>query len=94
MWFLFLGSMFGVLLADDGFTFLLTWEMMSLFSFFLVLYEHEDIQNRKAAYIYLIMTHVGTVFLTTAVLYLYAISGSFAFEVWAKAAHHTDNNST
>jgi hydrogenase-4 component B len=84
-WFLFLGSMFGVLLADDGFTFLLTWEMMSLFSFFLVLYEHEDAQNRKAAYIYLIMTHVGTVFLTAAVLFLYAFSGSFSFEVWASA---------
>jgi len=85
-WFLFLGSMFGVLLADDGFTFLLTWEMMSLFSFFLVLYEHEDPQNRKAAYIYLIMTHVGTVFLTAAVLFLYSISGSFSFEVWAGVA--------
>lgn len=82
-WFLFLGSMFGVLLADDGFTFLLTWEMMSLFSFFLVLYEHEDPQNRKAAYIYLIMTHVGTVFLMAAVLFLYALSGSFSFEIWA-----------
>ncbi len=82
-WFLFLGSMFGVLLADDGFTFLLTWEMMSLFSFFLVLYEHEDPQNHKAAYIYLIMTHVGTVFLMAAVLYLYALSGSFSFDVWA-----------
>lgn len=82
-WFLFLGSMFGVLLANDGFTFLLTWEMMSLFSFFLVLYEHEEPQNHKAAYIYLIMTHVGTVFLMAAVLYLYALSGSFSFEVWA-----------
>ena len=84
-WFLFLGSMFGVLLANDGFTFLLTWEMMSLFSFFLVLYEHEDPKNRKAAYIYLIMTHVGTVFLTAAILFLHALSGSFAFEVWAGA---------
>ena len=82
-WFLFLGSMFGVLLADDGFTFLVTWEMMSLFSFFLVLYEHEDPQNRKAAYIYLIMTHVGTVFLTAATLFLYTKTGSFAFGVWA-----------
>lgn len=84
-WFLFLGSMYGVLLADDGFTFLLTWEMMSLFSFFLVLYEHEDPQNRKAAYIYLIMTHVATVFLMAAILFLYALTGSFAFEVWAGA---------
>ena len=84
-WFLFLGSMLGVILADDGFTFLLTWEMMSLFSFFLVLYEHEDPQNRKAAYIYLIMTHVGTVFLTAAIMFLYAFSGSFSFEIWADA---------
>ncbi len=83
-WFLFLGSMFGVLLANDGFTFLLMWEMMSLFSFFLVLYEHEEHQTRKAAYIYFVMTHVGTVFLTTATLFLYAKTGSFAFEEWAK----------
>ncbi|AFQ43180.1 proton-conducting transporter membrane subunit [Desulfosporosinus meridiei] len=85
-WFLFLGSMVSVLLADDGFTFLLTWEMMSLFSFFLVLYEHENPQNRKAAYIYLIMTHVGTVFLTAATLYLYTKTGSFAFQVWADSS--------
>lgn len=84
-WFLFLASMFGVLLANDGFTFLLTWEMMSLFSFFLVLYEHEDPQNRKSAYIYFVMTHVATVLLTTAILHLYALTGSFAFEVWAVA---------
>ncbi len=84
-WFLFLGSMIGVLLANDGFTFLLTWEMMSLFSFFLVLYEHEDAQNRKSAYIYFVMTHVATVLLTTAVLFLYALTGSFSFEVWAGA---------
>ncbi|TGE34409.1 proton-conducting transporter membrane subunit [Desulfosporosinus sp. Sb-LF] len=82
-WFLFLGSMFGVLLADDGFSFLLMWEMMSLFSFFLVLYEHEDPQNRKSAYIYLVMTHVATVFLTAATMFLYSKTGSFAFEVWA-----------
>lgn len=85
-WFLFLGSMFGVVLADDGFTFLFTWEMMSLFSFFLVLYEHENPQNRKAAYIYIIMTHVGTVFLTAATLFLYTKTGSFAFEVWANSS--------
>lgn len=84
-WFLFLGSMFGVLLADDGFTFLLTWEMMSLFSFFLVIYEHEDAQNRKSAYIYLVMTHVATVFLMAAILFLYTKTGSFAFDVWADA---------
>lgn len=82
-WFLFLGSMVGVLLANDGFTFLVTWEMMSLFSFFLVLYENEDPQNRKSAYLYLVMTHVATVFLFAATLFLHAKTGSFAFQDWA-----------
>jgi hydrogenase-4 component B len=85
-WLAFLGSMAGVLLVTDGFYFLLLWEMMSLFSFFLVLYEHEEREHRKAAFIYLVMTHVGTVFLTSAVLYLYAKSGSFAFSTWASFA--------
>lgn len=82
-WIAFLVSMAGVLLVTDGFLFLFLWEVMSLFSFFLVLYEHEEGANRKAAYIYLVMTHVGTVFLTTAVLYLYGKTGSFAFSTWA-----------
>lgn len=82
-WVAFLVSMAGVLLVKDGFRFLFLWEIMSLFSFFLVLYEHEEGANRKAAYIYLVMTHVGTVFLTTAVLYFYGKTGSFAFSDWA-----------
>ena len=82
-WIAFLASMAGILLVTDGFSFLFLWEIMSLFSFFLVLYEHEEGANRKAAYIYLVMTHVGTVFLTTAVLYLYGKTGSFAFSTWA-----------
>jgi hydrogenase-4 component B len=82
-WLAFIGSMFGVLMAKDGFAFLLFWEAMSLFSFFLVMYEHEESQNRRAAYIYLVMTHLGTVFLTAVVLYFYAKTGSFTFASWA-----------
>lgn len=87
-WLAFLGSMFGVLMAQDGFTFLLCWEVMSLFSFFLVMYEHEESQNRRSAYIYLVMTHVGTVFLTSVVLHFYAKTGSFTFTTWALYAPH------
>lgn len=82
-WLIFIGSMFGVLMAKDGFSFLLCWELMSLFSFFLVMYEHEERQNRRSAYIYLVMTHIGTVFLTSVVLYFYAKTGSFEFTSWA-----------
>ncbi|MDA8226341.1 MAG: proton-conducting transporter membrane subunit, partial [Desulfitobacterium hafniense] len=81
-WILFLISMYGVVIAGDGFTFLLMWELMSLFSFFLVLYEHEESHNRRAAFIYLVMTHVGTVFLTSAILFIYSKTGTFSFEAW------------
>lgn len=85
-WIAFLASMAGVLLVTNGFTFLLLWELMSLFSFFLVLFEYEETAHRKAAFIYFVMTHVGTVFLTTAVLYLYGKTGSFDFATWAAAS--------
>ncbi|MEL1136180.1 proton-conducting transporter membrane subunit [Desulfitobacterium sp. THU1] len=85
-WLGFLGSMMGVLIVDQGFYFLFLWELMSLFSFFLVIFEHEEAPNRTAAFIYFVMTHVGTVFLTAAVLYLYSKTGSFAYTDWATYA--------
>lgn len=85
-WLAFVGSMFGVLVAADGFTFLFMWELMSIFSFLLVLYENETRAARKAAYIYLTMTHLGTVFLTAAFLFLAAQTGSYSFDSWAHYA--------
>lgn len=85
-WLAFLGSMAGVLVVNHGFYFLFLWELMSLFSFFLVVYEHEEKTNRRGAFIYFVMTHLGTVFLITAVLYLYSKTGSFAYGEWAAIA--------
>ncbi|KTE92115.1 oxidoreductase [Desulfitobacterium hafniense] len=82
-WAAFLGSMAGVLIVNNGFYFLFLWELMSLFSFLLVIYEHEESSNRRAAFIYFVMTHVGTVFLIAAVLYLYSKTGSFLYGDWA-----------
>ncbi len=36
------------------------WELMSVISFFLVIYEHERSETRKAGFIYIVMTHIGT----------------------------------
>ena len=56
----FLAGMNLVLLADDAFTFLLSWEFMSLTSWALVLREHENPQAREGAYLYLVMASLGT----------------------------------
>jgi formate hydrogenlyase subunit 3/multisubunit Na+/H+ antiporter MnhD subunit len=52
-----------VVVARDGFTFLMAWEAMSLTSFFLVMFDHEKPGVLKAGWIYLITTHIGTAFL-------------------------------
>ncbi len=58
---LFLAGMLLVLLADDALFFLIAWEMMAAASYFLVLFEDERIENRRAAFLYLVVAHVGAI---------------------------------
>ena len=55
----FLASMAIVLIADDAYLFMITWESMALSSYFLVTTEHHDEKNRKAGFIYLLVAHIG-----------------------------------
>lgn len=79
MWNLFLLSMVLVLLAGDGFSFLLFWEIMAVASFMLVNHESEQRSTRDAAYQYLVMTSVGTAFIMIAFLLTGSASNSFSF---------------
>ncbi len=58
---LFVAGMFFVVLADDALFFLIAWEMMAASSYFLVLFEDERIENRRAAFLYLVVAHVGAI---------------------------------
>ena len=71
-----------VVLADNAFFFLIVWELMSLFSYFLVVTEHEKRDVRYAGLFYLIMTHVGTAFIMLTFLIFFQASGSFSFEAF------------
>jgi hydrogenase-4 component B len=75
----FLLSMTLVVLADNGFLFLVLWEVMSLLSYVLVVTEHEKPGVREAGLFYLIMTHVGTAFIILTFLIFFQETGSFAF---------------
>jgi hydrogenase-4 component B len=76
----YLLAMTFVVLADNGFFFLLAWELMSLLSYFLVVTEHEKMEVRYAGLFYLIMTHIGTAFIVVAFLIFFQSTGSFSFE--------------
>ena len=78
----FLCSMMLVILADNGFFFLIAWELMSLASYFLVVTEHEQADVRYAGLFYVIMTHVGTAFIVLTFLFFFQTGGSFAFDAF------------
>jgi hydrogenase-4 component B len=56
---LFITGMTLVILADDTFLFMVAWELMSVSSYFLVSFQHDQAANRRAAFLYLLMAHIG-----------------------------------
>jgi hydrogenase-4 component B len=75
----FIASMILVVTVHNALSFLIVWELMSLASFFLVIYEHRDSANIRAGILYFVMTHVGTAFVIFAFLLMYQATGSFEF---------------
>jgi hydrogenase-4 component B len=82
-----LGSGFNLLLlsntlvfcADNAVFFLISWEMMALFTYVLVSFEHEHPRTRQAGILFFIMSHIGTGCLTLGFLLLFKASGNFSF---------------
>jgi len=83
----FLAGMNLVVLADDAFTFLLTWEFMSLSSWALVMAHHQQRGNARAGYIYLLMASLGTLSLLLGFGLLAGPDGGYAFEAIRSAPH-------
>ncbi|WP_292322074.1 proton-conducting transporter membrane subunit, partial [Mesorhizobium sp.] len=76
----FLAGMNLVVLANDAFSFLLSWEFMSLASWALVMAHHRDEANRRAGYIYLVMASFGTLALLLAFGLLAGPAGTYLFD--------------
>jgi len=84
----FLAAMNLVVLADDAFTFLLSWEFMSLASWALVMAHHKERGNARAGYIYLVMAGFGTFCLLLGFGLLAGPDGGYTFEAM-RAGHAT-----
>ena len=77
---MFAAAMNLVLLADDAYGFLFSWELMSLASWALVLARHAEAESRRAGHLYLVMAAIGTTALLFAFGGLAGTAGSYAFE--------------
>jgi hydrogenase-4 component B len=82
----FVLSMCLVPLAANTMTFAITWELMSIASYFLVLHNRESTSSVYAGWVYAVMTHAGLACLLAGMLLLGAWTGSPRFEDWHAAA--------
>lgn len=72
-------SMMLVVMSSGGFSFLFAWELMTIASFILILFEAERHDVRRAALNYLVMMHIGFIFLVAGFVMLYNVTGAANF---------------
>jgi len=77
---LFAAAMNLVLIADDAYAFLFSWELMSLTSWALVVARHTDPESRRAGHLYLVMAAIGTAALLFAFGGLAGPAGGYGFD--------------
>jgi hydrogenase-4 component B len=82
----FLAGMILVTVADDAFTFLFAWELMSLASWALVMAHHREEGTSEAGFVYLIMATFSGLTLLLAFGLLAGSGGDYAFDTIR--AHH------
>jgi len=82
---LFVAGMLLVLLADDAFMFMIAWELMSVTSYFLVAFQHENAANRRAAFLYLLMAEVGALAIILGFGVLAGFADGFTFDALRNA---------
>jgi formate hydrogenlyase subunit 3/multisubunit Na+/H+ antiporter MnhD subunit len=76
----FILSMFLVFTSANAVFFYVSWEVMSLLSYFLVIFESEQKANQRAGTLYIIMTHIAAAFLLIAFALIYYYTQSF--DLW------------
>ncbi len=92
-----LGIFFGLLTAAmamivisrDSVLFLIVWETMALSAFFAASVEDDKIEVRKAMWIYLVCTHIGTLILYIMFVLWHGATGSFALFPTVIVTAHT-----
>ncbi len=82
----FLAGLNLVVIADDAFSFLFAWELMSLASWALVMSHHREPGNAHAGYVYIVMASFSGLALLLCFGLLAGATGGYAFDAM-RAAH-------
>jgi len=82
---LFFASVVAVVSVPDMLMFLVAWELMTLLSYALVVFDKESPVSLRAGLKYFIITHVATACMVVATIVLYLQAGSFSFAALGNA---------
>lgn len=75
-------SMVWVCMLQHSLVFLVAWEVMSLSSMLLVIFDHQKPKTLKAGINYLVQMHISVTLLTVGFIWVYAETGSFGFSAF------------
>ena len=79
---LFIAGMILVVTTANAFYFLIFWEVMTLTSYFLGIYNTKNNESIRAGYLYLFVAHTGTVLIMISFLILFMHVGNFDFSAF------------
>ncbi len=82
-------SMIVVVVARDAVLFLMAWEIMTMASYFLVTFEDQRDEVRRAGFTYLIASHVSVVFVFVLFAFLSHETGGASFDFGGFAQHQS-----
>jgi len=82
---IFIAMMLLVVTVANAFYFLVFWEMMTVASYFLVIFESEKKETIRAGYLYMLVAHAGGALIMVAFFLFFAGTGSFDFAVIRQA---------
>jgi hydrogenase-4 component B len=88
---LFILAMILFVASDNAFSQLVFWEMMSLVSFFLVLFNYEKSETPKSGLFYFVMTQMSTLFLLLGFIIIYGVTGTFNLQSLTQASPQTSS---
>jgi hydrogenase-4 component B len=80
LYILFQASMVLVTIVQHSIIFIIVWEVMSLSSFLLILFDYTDQKVLKAGINYLVQMHLSVILLTVAFIWVYVKTGTFDFK--------------
>ncbi len=84
---LFMGSMVGLVMAQDLILFFVFWDLTAIASYYLIGYDRQEIESRASALMAFLVTGISAVLFMVGALLLYSEYGTFSIPSLAASEH-------